>query len=159
MPGSSVSFVLYFVAVGAGVSIALQQILNPTSRIELGSPWWAGFVSYFVGTLAMLAAILISGGPLLSPATAARTSWISWTGGIFGALFIGTAILDGAAAGSGDRARAGRGRPDDRLARLRPFRPARGGAARGEPDPPAGRGIPGHRRRADRAPLNVAPAC
>ncbi len=93
MPGSSVSFVLYLVAVGAGVSIALQQILNSNLRIELGSPWWAGFVSYFVGTLAMLAAIIISGGSLLSPATIARTSWISWTGGFFGALFIGTAIL------------------------------------------------------------------
>ncbi|QJP13518.1 DMT family transporter [Starkeya sp. ORNL1] len=93
MPGSSVSFVLYLVAVGAGVSIAFQQILNSNLRIELGSPWWAGFVSYFVGTLAMLAAIIISGGSLLSPSMIARTSWISWTGGIFGAVFIGTAIL------------------------------------------------------------------
>jgi bacterial/archaeal transporter family-2 protein len=79
--------------VGAGVSVALQQVLNANLRTELGSPWWAGFVSYFVGTLAMLAVALMSGQPLLSKAIAARTSWLSWTGGLLGAIFIATAIL------------------------------------------------------------------
>jgi bacterial/archaeal transporter family-2 protein len=79
--------------IGAGVSVALQQVLNANLRIELGSPWWAGFVSYFIGTVAMLAVAITSGGPCLSGALAERTNWISWTGGIFGAIFIGTAIL------------------------------------------------------------------
>jgi hypothetical protein len=60
-----------------------------------GFPWWAGFVSYFIGLLAMLALIVASGEPRLSGAMAARTSWPSWTGGIFGAIFIATAILTG----------------------------------------------------------------
>ncbi|MCW2242720.1 DMT family transporter [Azospirillum canadense] len=83
----------YLLVVGAGVSVALQQVLNANLRTEIGSPWWAGFVSYFVGMLAMLAVALTSSGPRLPDSFAGVTSWLSWTGGLFGALFIGTAIL------------------------------------------------------------------
>ena len=64
----------YLLVVGAGVSVALQQILNANLRAEIGSPWWAGFVSYFVGMLAMLAVALISPGPRLSDSFAGSTS-------------------------------------------------------------------------------------
>jgi uncharacterized membrane protein YdcZ (DUF606 family) len=37
--------------VGAGISVALQQVLNANLRVESGSPWWAGFVGYLVGTI------------------------------------------------------------------------------------------------------------
>ncbi len=83
----------YLLVVGAGVSVALQQVLNANLRTELGSPWWAGFVSYAVGMLAMLAVALVAPGPRLSDSLAGSTSWVSWSGGVFGALFIGTAIL------------------------------------------------------------------
>jgi transporter family-2 protein len=93
VPGGYINVVFYFLIVGAGVSVALQQVLNANLRMELGSAWWAGLISYLVGTLAMLAIAIVSGGPWLSVTMAARTSWISWTGGIFGAIFIATAIL------------------------------------------------------------------
>lgn len=93
MPGPYVNAVSYLCVIVAGVSVALQQVLNAKLRAELGSPWWAGFISYFVGVLAMLAVIIASGEPRLSSAMTGRTSWSSWTGGIFGAIFIGTAIL------------------------------------------------------------------
>jgi transporter family-2 protein len=83
----------YLLVVGAGVSVALQQVLNANLRAELGSPWWAGFVSYFVGMLAMLAVALTSPGPQLPDSFVGSTSWLSWTGWLFGAMFIGTAIL------------------------------------------------------------------
>jgi len=88
--GPYVNVVSCLLVVGAGISVALQQVLNARLRTELGSPWWAGFVSYFVGVLAIIVA---SGEPRLSAAMAGRTSWSSWTGGLFGAIFIGTAIL------------------------------------------------------------------
>jgi bacterial/archaeal transporter family-2 protein len=66
MPGAYVNVALYLLVVGAGVSVALQQVLNANLRMELGSAWWAGFISYFVGTLAMLAVAIMSGGPWLS---------------------------------------------------------------------------------------------
>jgi bacterial/archaeal transporter family-2 protein len=93
VPRAYLNVMFYLLVVGAGVSVALQQVLNANLRMELGSPWWAGFISYFIGTLAMLAIAITSGEPWLSEAMAARTSCISWTGGIFGAMFIGTAIL------------------------------------------------------------------
>lgn len=85
--------VYYLMVVGAGVSVALQQVLNARLRAELGSPWWSGFFSYFIGTLTMLAVIIAAGEPRLSAAMAARVSWASWMGGIFGAIFIATAIF------------------------------------------------------------------
>jgi bacterial/archaeal transporter family-2 protein len=93
VPGSYVNMLFYFLIVGAGVSVAFQQVLNANLRMELGSAWWAGFISYLTGTLAMLAIAVASGEPWLSGAMAERTSWISWTGGLFGAIFIATAIL------------------------------------------------------------------
>ena len=93
MPGAYINVVFYLLIVGAGISVALQQVLNANLRMELGSAWWAGFVSYFIGTLAMLTIAIASGGPWLSATMAARTSWVSWSGGIFGAIFIATAIL------------------------------------------------------------------
>ena len=41
----------------------------------------------------MLAAVVTLGEPWLTRNTAARISWYSWTGGLFGAIFIGVAIL------------------------------------------------------------------
>lgn len=41
----------------------------------------------------MLMAILVSREAPLSGAMVARTSWASWTGGLFGAMFIGAAIV------------------------------------------------------------------
>ena len=93
MPSAYLNVMFYLLVVGAGVSVALQQVLNANLRMELGSPWWAGFISYLVGTLVMLAVAVTSGQPWLSEAMTARTSWITWTGGLFGAIFVATAIL------------------------------------------------------------------
>ncbi|NUB05901.1 DMT family transporter [Azospirillum sp. Vi22] len=89
----AVSAVSYLLVVGAGVSVALQQVLNANLRADLGSPWWAGFVSYVVGMLAMLAVAPLAPGPRLAEAVGGVGSWVTWMGGLFGALFIGTAIL------------------------------------------------------------------
>lgn len=80
--------------VGAGISLAVQQVLNANLRNQIESPWWAGFVSYFVGALVMLAVALTSSAPRLSGAVDRTSfSWLSWTGGVFGAIFIATAIF------------------------------------------------------------------
>jgi bacterial/archaeal transporter family-2 protein len=80
-------------AVLAGGSVALQQVLNASLRAHLGSPWWAGTASYFVGLIAMLAVALIAPGPRFTESLMRDTPWISWAGGLFGAIFIGIAIF------------------------------------------------------------------
>ena len=81
------------VAVAAGVSVALQQVLNANLRSQLESPWWAGSVSYIVGAIVMLTLALTSSPPRLSGAFHGAIAWLSWTGGLFGAIFIATAIF------------------------------------------------------------------
>lgn len=79
----------------AGFSVSLQQVLNASLRVQINSPWWAGFVSYFVGMVAMLAAAALIPGPRLSLSglNASAGSWFAWTGGFFGAIFITIVIL------------------------------------------------------------------
>lgn len=79
--------------VAAGVGVSVQQAINARLRGELGSPWWAGLASFLGGTLVMLLAAVAAGEPPPSAAAVSRTSWGSWTGGFFGALFVGVAIL------------------------------------------------------------------
>ncbi len=89
----SASLWSHLLVVLAGVSVALQQVLNANLRAHLGSPWWAGSVSYLVGLLAMLAVALIAPGPRFSESFSGGAGWLSWSGGLFGAIFIGIAIL------------------------------------------------------------------
>jgi bacterial/archaeal transporter family-2 protein len=83
----------YLLVVAAGISVALQQVLNADLRTGLGSPWWAGFISYLGGTLVFLAILIATGAPRLTEAAIARTPWLSWTGGLFGAVFIGVSAI------------------------------------------------------------------
>jgi bacterial/archaeal transporter family-2 protein len=68
----------YLLVAGAGVSVALQQVLNANLQMELGSPWWAGFISFLIGAAAMLA-VAITLGDGLSEACA-RTAVIATVG-------------------------------------------------------------------------------
>jgi bacterial/archaeal transporter family-2 protein len=83
----------YVIAFTAGLSFVFQQAVNPNLRVEIGSPWWAGFVSYLGGTIIMLVASLAMREPLPSLAVAARAQGMSWTGGLFGAVYIAISIL------------------------------------------------------------------
>ena len=84
---------LYLLAAGAGVSFVFQQAVNANLRAEIGSVWWAGFISYLGGTLAMFAMVVALREPWLTASALTRTSWMSWTGGIFGAVYIAISIL------------------------------------------------------------------
>jgi bacterial/archaeal transporter family-2 protein len=88
------SFVLpALLAVGAGVSVLTQQVLNANLRAELGSAAWSGFVSYVLGVVCMLVLAAALRDPVPSGAIIARVPWWAWSGGIFGAIFIGLAIF------------------------------------------------------------------
>lgn len=78
----------------AGMSVALQQVLNANLREHIGSPWWAGFVSYFVGFVAMFA-IALATSPIsrLTGALNSQIPLLTWLGGLFGAIFIAVCIL------------------------------------------------------------------
>ncbi|MBR1122473.1 DMT family transporter [Bradyrhizobium lablabi] len=84
---------LYALAIGAGVSVATQQILNGSLRTSLGSPAWAGFVSYLGGLLTMIVVLLALGERWPSWKAVVETPWWAWSGGVLGGVFIILMIL------------------------------------------------------------------
>jgi bacterial/archaeal transporter family-2 protein len=82
----------YVLTLVAGVSFVVQQAVNSQLRLEIGSPWWAGFVSYLGGTIVMLAVALTLREPL-QLGSVFRGPWLSWSGGVFVAIYIAISIL------------------------------------------------------------------
>jgi bacterial/archaeal transporter family-2 protein len=80
-------------AFAAGASFVFQQAVNADLRVEIGSSWWAGFVSYLGGTIIMLIAALALREPFPDLGLASRSQAMSWTGGLFGAIYIASSIL------------------------------------------------------------------
>jgi len=79
--------------IGAGISVLVQQALNANLRAELNSAAWSGFMSYFLGVAFMVAVAVILRDPIPSAATISRVPLWAWSGGIFGAIFIGLSII------------------------------------------------------------------
>src|SRR5258705_1441479 len=93
MGASMQHFFLFILALGAGVSHATQQVLNGSLRTALGSPAWAGLISYAGGLIAMIVAVIALGERVPSWKVMAGVPWYAWSGGVFGAAFILLAIL------------------------------------------------------------------
>jgi transporter family-2 protein len=80
-------------ALAAGVSVVIQQVLNANLRGALQSGAWSGFMSYAVGWACMALLVLAFRDPLPAVTLAARIPWWAWSGGAFGAIFIGLGIF------------------------------------------------------------------
>jgi len=80
-------------AVGAGVSLVVQQALNANLRFALGSAVWSGFTSYLVGIICMALFALARREPMPAADVTGKVPFWAWSGGLFGAVFIGLAIL------------------------------------------------------------------
>ena len=87
------AFFLYLLALGAGVSVAVQQVLNGGLRTALASPAWAGFISYVGGLSTMIVVLLALGEHTPSWKAVANTPWWAWSGGVLGGVFILLMIL------------------------------------------------------------------
>jgi transporter family-2 protein len=84
---------LYAHALGAGGRVATQQVLNGSLRTALGSPAWAGLVSYAGGLLTMIVAVIVLRERVPAWKTVVDVPWYAWSGGLFGGAFILLAIL------------------------------------------------------------------
>lgn len=87
------TILLYLAALGAGISVAVQQVLNGSLRGALNSPAWAAFVSYLGGLITMVAVLVVMREPIPSWKLVTATPWWSWSGGILGGVFILLMIL------------------------------------------------------------------
>jgi hypothetical protein len=93
MGGLVQAFFLYLLALGAGVSVVTQQVLNGSLRTALGSPAWAGLVSYAGGLITMIVAVIALRERVPSWKAVVDVPWYAWSGGVFGGAFILLAIL------------------------------------------------------------------
>ena len=87
------AYMLYFLVIAAGASVAFQQVLIANLRMQVGSAWWAAVASYLVGLLFTLAIALIVPGPKMTDIIPRGGDWLPWFGGIFGAIFLAITIL------------------------------------------------------------------
>ncbi len=84
---------LVAVALAAGVAAPVQFAVNTHLRSLVGGPVAAAAISFVVGTIALLAVVLVvrRSLPELDPLMSAP--WWVWTGGLLGAFFVAASIV------------------------------------------------------------------
>ncbi len=88
------TYILIALAIVAGIFIPLQGAVNNRMAAVLSdSPMLASLISFAVGTLSLLAYVLIAGPPISSLAAARNAPWIAWTGGLLGAFFVSMTVM------------------------------------------------------------------
>lgn len=79
-------------ALAAGAMMPTQAATNNRMAVVIDSPILSAFISFFVGTVALFAYILIAGVPLGNLASSKEAPAIAWTGGLLGAFFVTAAV-------------------------------------------------------------------
>jgi transporter family-2 protein len=79
----------------AGATLAVQVGLNATMRDHAGSPMAAALVNFAVGTVFLLAAVLLGRNSLGAIAGATAAPWWAWGAGILGGLYIAASAAFG----------------------------------------------------------------
>ncbi len=86
---------LLFALLGAfvgGLLVALQAPTNAMLARAVGSPVNAAMISFAVGLLALLVAV-VALGVRPHPAEIRALPWYAWTGGLYGAVFVAIAAF------------------------------------------------------------------
>lgn len=80
------------IALLAGAMMPTQAATNNKMATVVDSPILAAFISFLVGTAALLVYALLSGETLSSIAAAKNAPPIAWVGGLLGAFFVTSAV-------------------------------------------------------------------
>ena len=75
-------------ALAAGAMMPTQAGTNNKMAEVVGSPILSAFISFFVGTIALFAYILLSGESVGSLTSAKDAPPVAWIGGLLGAFFV-----------------------------------------------------------------------
>lgn len=82
-----------FVALIVGALLPLQVGVNSKLADAVESPIISAFISFCVGTVALLSYIIITGLPLGNIVLAKNAPPIAWIGGLFGAIYVAASII------------------------------------------------------------------
>jgi transporter family-2 protein len=77
----------------AGFGLTVQVGMNSQLRKVLQSPNTAALISFLVGTLALIAFILVVRTPLPDRAALAAVPWWAWLGGLLGAFYVASSTV------------------------------------------------------------------
>lgn len=80
------------IALLAGAMMPTQAATNNKMAAFVDSPVLAAFISFLVGTVALLVYVLLSGIPLTNLASVRDAPAIAWAGGFLGAFFVAAAV-------------------------------------------------------------------
>lgn len=89
-----------FYAFAAGMGVAVQFGVNGQLRRLSGQPIWASFVSFVVGTLALLLCFLATRRAWPAGGQFVHAPWWVWTGGLLGAFYVVVSVVSGPRLGS-----------------------------------------------------------
>ena len=79
-------------AVAAGAMMPTQAATNNKMAMVVDSPVLSAFISFAVGTVALLVYLLMTGVPLGNLSAAKDAPAIAWVGGLLGAFFVAAAV-------------------------------------------------------------------
>jgi transporter family-2 protein len=90
---SSNTIFLIVLALVAGAMMPTQAATNNKMAVIVGSPIFAAFLSFLVGTILLLAVTLFSGLGSASYAAVTNAPPSAWLGGFLGACFVTAAVI------------------------------------------------------------------
>ncbi len=86
-------FIFILIAFIAGALLPVQAAFNARMGKISGSPMVAAFVSFAVGTVALLIYLLISKQQVSFANTARETPWYVWFAGILGCFYVASSVM------------------------------------------------------------------
>ncbi len=86
-------WILVLLAFAAGTAVPVQFAVNAEMRGAVGGPVLAAAISFVVGTLALLVAVLVAREGAPSFSDLAGAPWWAWAGGFLGAFYVTASII------------------------------------------------------------------
>jgi bacterial/archaeal transporter family-2 protein len=87
--------VLYLLAFTAGVVLIVQVGVNSTLRSAVGNPVMAALISFVIGSVGLLAFLLLIHTPWPDRAQLSAVPGWAWLGGLLGAFYVVSTIMVG----------------------------------------------------------------
>ncbi len=84
---------LVLVALVSGMAVPVQFAVNAQLRGAVGGPVSAAAISFFVGTVALLVAVLLTQEARPTFADLSGAPWWAWAGGFLGAFYVAASIV------------------------------------------------------------------
>ncbi len=86
-------WILLLLAFAAGTAVPVQFAVNAEMRSVAGGRIVAAAISFLIGTVALIVAVLVASEGVPAPADLARAPWWAWAGGFLGGFYVAASIV------------------------------------------------------------------